>query len=189
MFDFPRKEIHEPVELQHQDIMAYQEPIRSWILKGVDCDQIQGAYGEFGSLTNPIPVNGAMGEIKYLGKLRGQTGSALFFHRLGSTISPVCQHLVDIYETVCLDGTQWKELHFHFYHPRRSNTAPPGYSLTPYNKSLKVDIPCAFGVNFSVRDFPYGLPDALIDFYGEGLGGTFARHARENLSKANFKRN
>ncbi len=188
MFGFLKKEIHEPIELQRQDIMVYQEPVRSWILSGEDCDQVLGAYGEFGSLTNPIPVNGSIGQIKYLGKLRGRTGRALFFHRLSSTSSPVCQHPVDVYETVCMDGTQWETLHFDLYHPRRSNLAPPGYSLMSYDKTLKFDIPCAYGVDFPVKDFPYGLPDALVEFFGEGIGRTFGRRARENLNKANFKK-
>jgi len=188
MFGFLKKEIHEPVELQRKDIMAYQKPVRSWILSGEDCDQVQGAYSAFGSLTNPIPVNGSIGEIKYLGKLRGRTGRALFFHRIKSTNSPVCQHPVDVYETVCMDGTQWQTINFDMYHPRRSNLAPLGYSLMTYDKRLKFDIPFAYGVDFFVKDFPYGLLDSLVECYGAEMGRVFARHAGEHLRKVNFKR-
>jgi hypothetical protein len=188
MFGFLKKEIHEAVELQRKDIMAYPEPLRTWILNGEDCDQVPGANGEFGSLTNPIPVNGSIGEIKYLGKLRGPTGAALFFHRIKSTNSPVCQHPVDVYEAVCMDGTQWQTLHFDMYHPRRSNLTPPGYSLMTYDKRLKFDIPIAYGVDFLVKDFPYGLLDSLVECYGAEIGTVFARHAGEHLKKVNFKR-
>jgi hypothetical protein len=188
MFGFFKKEIHEPMEIQRQDVMNYQEPFRSKILNGEDCDQITGAHGEFGSVNNPIPVNGAMGEIKYLGKLRGKNGSALFFHRVGSTSSSICKYPVDIYQTVCMDGTQWKTLYFDFYHPRRSDLAPLGYSLMHYDKTLRTDIPFAYGVNFPVDNFPHGLPEALIKFYGEETGKVFASHAREKLNKYNFER-
>ena len=188
MLGFFKKESLEPIEIQREDVMKYEEPIRSEILNGEDCDQIEEAYGEFGSNTNPIPVNGVMGEIKYLGKLRGKTDNALFFHRKRSTTSPICKYRVDIYETVCMDAAQWKTFYFDFYHPRRSNIAPPGYSLMSYDKTLKFDIPCAYGVDFPVKDFPYGLPDALVEFFGEGIGRTFGRRARENLNKANFKK-
>jgi hypothetical protein len=188
MFGFLKKQIHEPIEIQRQDIMLYQDPVRTWILNGEDCDQVPGANGEFGSPTNPIPVNGSIGEIKYLGKLRGRTGKALFFHRLCSTGSPVCRHPIDVYETVCMDGTQWETLHFDMYHPRRSTLAPPSYSLVVLNKSLKMDIPYAYGVNFPVKDFPYGLLDALVEFYGEEVGRVYARHAKENLNRTNFSR-
>jgi len=42
-----------------------------------------------------------------------------------------------------------------------------------------MDLPCAYGINALVNDFPYGLPDALVKFYGKHLGTTFARHAQE----------
>jgi len=73
MFGFFKKEIHEPIEIQREDVMKFEEPIRSEILNGEDCDKIEEAYGEFGSITNPIPVNEVIGEIKYLGKLRAVT--------------------------------------------------------------------------------------------------------------------
>ena len=182
-----KKSIHEPVKLQRQEVQkAFPEAFASTILNGEDCDQITGGHGNFGSLTNPIPVNGSIGEIKYLAKLRGETGCALLFHRGGSTPSPVTDKPVDDYEVVCLDGTQWNTLYFDMYHPRRSNLAPPGYSLMPCIKKLKMDSPIGFGVNFPVKDFPFELPDALERFHGGS--DAFARRAREWLAKGNFSR-
>ena len=187
MFGLSKKQIHESIELQRQDVLSgYPENFATLILNGEDCDQITGGYGPFGSLTSPIPVNGAIGEIKYLGKLRGKTGAALFFHRIGSLASSVSKNSIDQYEVVCLDGTQWNSLHFDMYHPRRSNLSPPEYTLMPYNKELKRDIPFAYGVNGLVQNFPFGLPNAIDDFYGGN--GIFARHAREWLAKGNFSR-
>ena len=182
-----KKSIHEPVEIQRQEVQrAFPEAFASTILQGEDCDQITGGHGDFGGLTNPIPVNGSIGEIKYLVKIRGETGYALFFHRLGSSHSSVTDNPIDTYEVVCLDGTQWNTLHFDMYHPRRSNLVPPGYSLIPCIKGLKMDSPLGFGVNFPVINFPYGLPDALEKFHGGS--DTFARRARERLANGNFSR-
>ena len=47
------------------------EPLKAVVLNGQNCDKIPGASGEFGrDPTNPIPVNGPIGEILYLSQLR-----------------------------------------------------------------------------------------------------------------------
>jgi hypothetical protein len=188
MFNFFKKQIHEPLANQVADLNRYPAEFAKMISNGLDCDSLPGASGPFGSLSNPIPVNGALGEIKYLGKLRGRSGFALFFHRIGSRPSSVCKHSVDIYETVCMDGSQWATLHFDLYHPRRSNMVPDGFTLVPFDRRLKMDLPFAYGINGLVSDFPYGLPDAIVKFYGEHPGVTFARHAQEKLRNYDFRR-
>ena len=188
MFGMFKKQIHEPAERQLADLAQYPTEFRSLVVDGLPCDTLPGAHGPFGSLSNPIPVNGALGEIKYLGKLRGESGFALFFHRICSTSSPVCQHSIDVYETVCMDGTQWATLHFDMYHPRRSNLAPAGFTLVPFDRRLKMDLPFAYGVNELVSDFPHGLPGAIVRLYGEHPGNTFARHAQEKLDHYTFRR-
>ena len=187
MFNFFKKQnnIHEPLELQKMDIKKLNPLIANEILKGLSCDKLPNATGEFGSITNPIPVNGPLGEIKYLGKLRGKTGHAVFFHRISSTKSNVTNNPIDIFELVCQDGTQWNKLHFDVYHPRRSNLVPQGYTLVPYNKQLKMDLPFAYGVTSLVPNFPYELPKELDDFYGSS--GTYSRHAKKWLDKYSFK--
>lgn len=185
MFGLFKKSLHEPLKLQHQDLQMYPDGFRDSILGGEDCDEISTGFGEFGSLNNPIPVNGAMGEIKYLGKLRGKTGNACFFHRIGSFSSEATSNSVDVYEVVCLDGTQWAKLCFDFYHPRRSEKAPHGFVLTAFNKSLGMDLPLGFGVNGTVSNFPHDLPDMIVEAYGnEALG----RRARKRLAKGRFDR-
>jgi len=189
MFGFFKKQIHEPERLQKEDLAELHETICTMCLNGENCDQITGAYGEFGTLTNPIPVNGPLGEIKYLGKLHDpSSGLGLFFHRIGSVKCPVTEHSVDRYETVCMDGTIWKDLYFDLYHPRRSNLVPPGYTMKSYDKKLGMDLPWAYGVNGRVSDFPYGLPESIMDLYGDPPGTTLVQLAKEKLSKANFKR-
>lgn len=100
--------IHEPLENHVSDIKKLNPLIANEILKGVSCDKLPKGTGKFGSLTNPIPVNGPLGEIKYLGKLRGKTSHAVFFHRIVSTKSNTTDNLVDIIKLVCQDGIQWQ---------------------------------------------------------------------------------
>ncbi len=60
MLGFFKKESLEPVEIQREDVMKYEEPIRSEILNGKEYDRIKEAYGEFGSNTNPISAKGKL---------------------------------------------------------------------------------------------------------------------------------
>jgi hypothetical protein len=188
MFNLFKKQIHEPLSNQLSDLHIYPPEFAKMLANGLDCDSLPNASGAFGSLNNPIPVNGAIGEIKYLGKLRGRSGYALFFHRIGSVSSLKFKHSIDEYETVCMDGSQWANLHLDMYHPRRSNLVPDGYTLTPFDRQLNVDLPVAYGVNEYVSDFPYGLPDAITKLYGAHHGTTFALHAEEFLNRYNFRR-
>jgi hypothetical protein len=189
MFNFFKRinTIHEPIEKQIADVKNYNSQIANEILAGLDCDALPNSNGNFGSITNPIPVNGLMGEIKYLGKLRGKTGYPIFFHRIGSTNSPVTKNTIDIFELVCHDSTQWNKLYLDPYHPRRSNLAPDGYVLIPYDKSTKMDIPFAYGVNSLLVNFPYDLPQALDTFYGS-TSGVFSKNAKKHLDKYSFRR-
>lgn len=166
MFRLFGKTIHESERLQHADVEQYPALFAEQIRSGESCDQLGAGYGAFGSVTKPVPINDALGEVKYLAKLRVLTGLALFFHRLGLVTSPVLLDRADLYEVVCLDGTQWGTLHLDMYHPRRSNLAPGGYTLASFNRSLGMDLPLGFGVNATVLGFPYGLPDLLLQVYG-----------------------
>ena len=43
MLGFFKKESLEPVEIQRENVIKYEEPIRSEILNGEDCDRIEEA--------------------------------------------------------------------------------------------------------------------------------------------------
>jgi tetratricopeptide (TPR) repeat protein len=184
LFNKENVQIHEPINLQIADIKQYHPNTQDLILNGVDCDCLPNGDGPFGTINNPIPVNGAIGEIKYLGKLRGKTGHAVFFHRLANASSTATDKPVDLYELVCHDGTQWTKLYFDLYHPRRSNMCPEGFCLVPYDKDLKMDIPFAYGVDFMIENFPYGIENLLDKFYG--TTGSFGRHAQKWLQEYKF---
>ena len=191
---FKKTPIHEPVEAQRAEAVSYlpEGPLKELLaekyLNGLDCDQLPEGRGPFGSRDNPIPVNGAIGEVKYLAKLRGKTGKPVMFHRPGSMTSDVSEDPVDCYEIVCLDGTQWDRLYFDCYHPRRSNLAPEGYSLQPFDKKIGFDPFFGFGCGSMVDDFPRDLPDAIILEQGERCGEIIVKPIRECLRKFQFQR-
>ena len=126
--------------------------------EGLDCDKLPKGHGAFGSATNPIPVDGPEGEIRYLARLRSKTGRALMFHRVGRSESEVAANALDIYEVVAADGTQWGTLFFDMYHPRPSTVAPPDFTLRPPGPSLSPTAEFGYGTNQKVEDFPFGLP-------------------------------
>ena len=155
MFGFLRPQIHDAVERQIQDVRA--EPIATRALSGLNCDTLEIVAGEFGfSPHNPIPVNGVGGVFRYLGKLLNPDGNINMFHRLGSFSSNACQNLVDGFEVVGNDGSNWDVIFLSMYHPRRSNRTPSGYRFKQYNKALG-DLPVAFGSWDYCKDFPCEL--------------------------------
>jgi len=186
MFGIFKKTIHEPAEQQKRDVAGYPDTLRDMVLSGESCDTVSGAFGDFGRCpSNPIPVNGIVGTYKYFSKLHTPIGSALFFHRICSVDSSVIKNPVDVYETVSMDGTLWDAFFFDFYHPRRSNLAPSGYRLVPYDKRTG-DLPFAFGIDKQLRNFPHDLPAAIAN--STHLGEPFARRARERIAKTVFHR-
>lgn len=117
------------------------------IKEGKRCHQIDGGYGEFGrEKTNPIPVNGSLGEVTYISRLvkRGLLkDNRVLFHRLGS------QGTLDVYETVTADGKRWDLMWFDMYHPNRSRKAVQGYRIKK--------VVLWTGWNMRCRDFPRDL--------------------------------
>ncbi len=154
MFGFGKKSIHEPEEQQIKDLENYPALMRDLILIGESCDQITGAIGEYGRApTNPIPVNGLLGIYKYLGKLSAPSGISYFFHRVCSVNVGSSKYPIDVYELVAMDSSTWDLLFIDMYHPRRSNIAPKGMTLRPYEKKIG-DHPFAYGVDSQLQNFP-----------------------------------
>lgn len=84
--------------------------------------QTSGAFGR--AVGNPVPVNGMIGELAYLSKLRTDSGQRLFFHRLGAI------NTCDVFELVSFDGKLWDLLFLDPYNRQRSRTSPSGYSVS-----------------------------------------------------------
>lgn len=73
---------------------------------GIDGDILPSGYGVFGlEATNPIPVSGVLGGLKYLGELRTLDGEILKYRRRGSTSSHNINGLIDVYELYNSDIT------------------------------------------------------------------------------------
>ena len=131
---------------------ALPEPIRKMIEAGPDVDELPEAKGEFGRcVTNPVPVNGVVGELSYLSRLVTPSGAGLFGHRLGHVDG------VDVYETVSTDGETWDVIFLSFYHPRKSRNAPTGYQLSKAGERPAF-ITCT---NFRVDGFPFPMEAAI----------------------------
>lgn len=183
MFSFFKKNYHEPVAMQLDDLKS--ETLGHLFSGGEDCDEIIGAEGEFGHCaTNPIPVNGLIGTYKYLGKLLSPKGNILYFHRLGSISSETGCHPIDAYEVVDMDGSYWDVLYLDMYHPRRSNKLPEGYRMKRYDKIIG-DIAYAFGVHVFCPDFPYDLSDEIEM---QNNLPAFARRVREHVANGDYDR-
>lgn len=101
-------------------------PAMKEILKSAPAyDKDPNGIGSFGLIdTNPIPVNGPIGQLSYLSKLETLSGERILFHRLGAIKE------VDVFEAVTFDGREWFILFSDFYHPRRSRLTPEGFRFT-----------------------------------------------------------
>jgi hypothetical protein len=184
IFGFFRKSHHVSQREQMKDLEFYPAGMHQLFLKGENCDQLMGATGPFGqSMTNPIPVNGWMGTLKYFWRLQTPFNKGLYFHRIGKARSQVCQ-TIDVYETVSADRKIWDILYFDMFHPRRSNLAPEGYRLRPYDKVID-SVQFAFGTNTRLANFPHDLPEVLDK---NPDMSRFAKVCSKNISMNDFSK-
>ena len=106
-------------------------------------DQDPNGTGPFGfSETNPIPVNGSIGQLAYLSKLETERGERILFHRIGAVDT------IDVFEAVTFSGSEWFILFVDLYHPRRSRLTPDGFRFTQ-------EVGQFSGFHKFLTDFPY----------------------------------
>jgi hypothetical protein len=124
------------------------EPLGELIKNTVACDVISGATGQFGfEATNPIPVNGAIGELSYLSRLETLQGERLLFHRIGAIDK------LDVFEAVTYSGSAWYVFFVDMYHPRRSKRAPEGFGIAKEPRQFS-------GFHNHCANFPYDFVKA-----------------------------
>ena len=142
-------------EYQNATLQAH---LRDLLLIGAPLDELPDGDGPFGASSgNPIPVNGPIGELAYLSKLRTSAEERLLFHRLGSAAGSAAGS-IDLYEAVTWSGSQWYLFYLDMYHPRRSRKAPDGF---------KIAGPSHFsGFSKACGNFPYDFPDHLAENQG-----------------------
>ena len=190
---FKPKPNDEPLQAQSADLLRFPEQFSIPCLEGENCDEITGAIGEFGRIpTNPIPVNGPLGEIKYLSRLHIKNGPGVIFHRLGSVNVPQLNLPVDVFETVSLDGEVWDILYISMYHPRRSTKIPKSYVFSKFDKLLSL-LPMGFGTLKCDPNFPFTIDQFIerdLDIFGTGITNKrLAERYREFIvDKDKFKR-
>lgn len=120
-------------------------------------DKAPNGTGAFGFIeTNPIPVNGPIGQLAYLSKLETLTGQRIVFHRIGAI------DYVDVFEAVSFDGHQWFILFVDLYHPRRSRLTPDGFRFTP-------EVAQFSGFHKFCDDFPYDFAEKKATQQESGL--------------------
>lgn len=106
-------------------------------------DKDPNGTGPFGfAETNPIPVNGPIGQLAYLSKLETEGGERILFHRIGAV------GMIDVFETVTFSGSEWFILFVDLYHPRRSRLTPDGFQFTE-------EVGQFSGFHKLCTDFPY----------------------------------
>ena len=120
-------------------------------------DKAPDGTGPFGfTETNPIPVNGPIGQLAYLSKLETLTGQRVLFHRIGAI------DYVDVFEAVSFDGSQWFILFVDLYHPRRSRLVPEGFKFT-------TEVAQFSGFHKFCENFPYDFPEMKATQQESGL--------------------
>lgn len=179
------EELDESIEEQLAELSKEHPLLVKMASAGVDCDMLPNVKGDFGYFpSNPIPVNGANGEIKYLARLRCADNSGILFHRLETIDMENIDGSVDIFETVCIDGKHWSILCLNMYHPRRSRIAPKDYSFSSYHPIYSKQ-GVAWGTTNHDKLFPFGLGT----FIEQRLGVAFAKKYEEAMeNKGKFKK-
>lgn len=180
---FRKKPVDETTEKQKEDLLKEAPSIYELAVNGKDCDSlINNAKGIGHIIENPIPVNGVLGEMKYINRLRCSCGSMLLFHRIGPQKNSGVDGCIDVYETVCLEGRHWDILYLHLYHPRRSKWCPEGYSFSEFH-TIFSKYPIGYGTNQYDENFPFGLGKFIAQQIGGDLGRKMSHRLQEKLKE------
>lgn len=138
------------LELVHPAMKAMLESAPAY-------DKDPNGTGEFGFIeTNPVPVNGPIGQLAYLSKLETQSGQRILFHRLGAIGK------VDVFEAVSFNGAEWFILFVDLYHSRRSRLTPNGFRFTK-------DVAQFSGFHKFCENFPYDFVEKKASERESGL--------------------
>jgi hypothetical protein len=124
------------------------ELIAGMVKSGAAVDRLPNCVGAYGlEATNPIPVNGAIGELAYLSRLETPHGERLLFHRIGAI------NMIDVFEAVTYSGGAWFVFFVDVYHPRRSRVAPIGLRIATEPRQFS-------GFHNHCPNFPYDFAEA-----------------------------
>lgn len=151
------KLIHRILEDEEFQLDFVHPTIKPLLESAPGYDKDPNGEGPFGfTETNPVPVNGPIGQLSYLSKLETQSGQRILFHRLGAI------NKVDVFEAVSFNGNEWFILFMDFYHSRRSRLVPQGFRFTKELGQF-----CGFN-NFCEK-FPYDFEEKKFAMGDSGL--------------------
>lgn len=96
------EKIRRVIEDEEFQLELLPPPLQSILKTCAAYDMDPRGTGPFGyTETNPIPVNGPIGELAYLSKIETEQGERILFHRIGAVDK------VDVFEAVTFSGAQW----------------------------------------------------------------------------------
>lgn len=149
--------IHRIIDDEKFQLEHLNPVMKEMILSAPAYDKDPNGTGPFGyTETNPIPVNGPIGQLAYLSRLETQSGQRILFHRLGAIGT------VDVFEAVSFNGTEWFILFVDLYHPRRSRLTPDGFRFTK-------DVAQFSGFHKFCENFPYDFVEKKVSERESGL--------------------
>ena len=179
------KELQDVLSMIHRIIddekyqLEFLDPTMKAILEAKPAyDRAPDGTGPFGfTETNPIPVNGPIGQLAYLSRLETQSGQRILFHRLGAI------NTVDVFEAVTFDGREWFIFFLDLYHPRRSRLVPEGFHVTKRTPQFS-------GFQNYCKNFPYDFVENKTDKQGSGLSIAYIAIAQiyEQIQSQAFNR-
>lgn len=138
--------VDEPVILQIMDTLEGPWSEETLLKLKLGCDKLDSGHGDFGSITNPIPVNGVVGEVFYLNRLKTLDGEPVSYRRVCSRPGQVLETPIDEYEVIPADGTV-NVLYFDMYNLWRSTLAPKGFTLKPVSDFTEDELESMKAVN------------------------------------------
>lgn len=172
------EQIHRVLEDEQYQLEMLHPAVRQMVESGPAYDKDPNGSGPFGFMeTNPIPVNGAIGELAYLSKLETTSGERILFHRIGAI------NKVDVFEAVTFSGSEWFILFVDLYHPRRSRLTPEGFRFVK-------DVAQFSGFHKFCQNFPYDFIEMKQTERESGLSMAYIAISRvsEQIQKQAFKR-
>lgn len=171
-------QIHRILDDEQYQLELLHPAVRQMVESGPAYDKDPNGAGPFGFMeSNPIPVNGAIGELAYLSKLETTRGERILFHRIGAIDK------VDVFEAVTFSGSEWFILFVDLYHPRRSRLTPEGFRFVK-------DIAQFSGFHKFCKNFPYDFIEMKQTERESGLSMAYIAIGRvsEQIQKQVFKR-
>ena len=95
-----KREVWRLIDDEEYQNSLVNELVHEMVVNGASVDKLPGATGHFGfDKDNPVPVNGALGELVYLSRLETNQGERLLFHRIGAV------NMIDVFEAVAYSGS------------------------------------------------------------------------------------